>query len=275
MTPVSVPPPSLNLESMLGQVVSIAEETAVGICQIYRRDFKVNYKEDRSPLTEADLFAHETIKKGLIKITPELPLLSEESTDDISFARRSTWETYWLVDPLDGTREFVNRRDDFTINIALIHCHRPILGVVYVPVMQVCYMATLGGGARKLTASGDKHRIKVRDSANGSPVIAVSVSHTGATTEKFLSKIGNYSLVRGGSLLKCCLIAEGKVDFYPRFGKTGEWDTAAGQCILEEAGGALTDFSGEPLRYNTGHSLINPPFVACGPGAPDWRAHMG
>ena len=270
--PVSLPP-SLDLEAMLEHAVAVAEKAAVGVCRIYRRDFTVDYKDDKSPLTEADLFAHEVIKEGLARITPQLPILSEES-EDISFEERKTWETYWLVDPLDGTREFVKKRDDFTVNIALIHRHRAVLGVVYVPVAQTCYMAVSGKGARKRTAEGDEHTIRVRDDARGEPVIAVSVSHTGATTEKFLGEIGEHSLMRRGSLLKCCLIAEGKADFYPRFGKTGEWDTSAGQCILEEAGGALTDFSGAPLRYNTRQSLINPPFVACGPAAPNWREAM-
>ena len=267
-------PPSLDLETLLGHVVAIAEKAAVGVCRIYRRNFTVDYKDDKSPLTEADLFAHEMIQERLTQITPQLPILSEES-GDISFEERATWETYWLVDPLDGTREFINKRDDFTVNIALIHRHRSVLGVVYVPVMQTCYMATFGKGARKRTAEGEEHTIRARDSArDDGPVIAVSISHTGATTEKFLGEIGRHSLVRRGSLLKCCLIAEGNADFYPRFGKTGEWDTAAGQCILEESGGALTDFSGAPLRYNTRQSLINPPFVACGPAAPDWQEAM-
>ena len=266
-------PPLLDLEAMLGHVLPLAETAAVGIRRIYRRNFKVDYKEDKSPLTEADLFAHETIQRGLTQTTPQLPILSEESAD-ISFTQRSTWETYWLVDPLDGTREFINKRDDFTVNIALIHRHRTILGVVYVPMTQVCYMATLGGGARKRTAEGNVTTIRARDNAQGVPKIAVSASYTGGTTERFLHRIGKHKLVRRGSLLKCCLIAEGKVDFYPRFGKTGEWDTAAGQCILEEAGGTLTDLSGTPLRYNTKQSLINPPFVACGPAAPDWQAHI-
>ena len=264
---------SLDLKAVLDRVVAIAEETAVGVCQIYQRDFQVEYKDDQSPLTEADLFAHETIQNELIQIEPRLPMLSEESRD-IDFAQRKTWETYWLVDPLDGTREFVNKRDDFTINIALIHQQQPVLGVVYVPVIQSCYMATLGSGARKRTADGSEKTICVRDNAQGDPVIAVSISYADARTEEFLRKVGNHRLIRRGSLIKCCLIAEGKVDFYPRFGKTGEWDTAAGQCVLEEAGGALTDFNGKPLRYNTKESLINPPFVAYGPAAPDWRAHV-
>ncbi len=262
-----------DLEALLALVVGVAEEAAVGVCRIYRRDFQVEYKEDQSPLTEADLFAHETIKKGLARIEPRLPLLSEESAD-IAFSQRGKWESYWLVDPLDGTREFVKKNDDFTINVALIHRQCPILGVVYVPVMRACYMATTGGGARKRAADGSQQVIRTRDAAQDGPVIAVSSSHADADTEAFLGKIGSHHLVRRGSLLKCCLIAEGEVDFYPRFGNTCEWDTAAGQCVLEEAGGSLTDFSGNPLRYNTKDSLINPPFVAFGPAAPDWRALM-
>ena len=262
-----------DLEALLPRVVAIAEKAAAGVCRIYERGFKVEYKDDHSPLTEADLFAHEMIRDGLAQIEPRLPLLSEESVG-IAFSERSTWESYWLVDPLDGTREFVNKRDDFTINIALIHQHRSVLGVVYVPVVQACYMAVMGGGACKREADGAEQAIQVRHDAQGEPVVVVSFSHTGKMTQAFLEKIGRHRLLRRGSLIKCCLIAEGKADFYPRFGDTCEWDTAAGQCILEEAGGSLTDFSGHPLRYNTKDSLINPPFVASSPAAPDWRAHI-
>ena len=261
----------LDLKALLPHVVEIAEEAGVGISRIYERDFEVEYKDDHSPLTEADLFAHETIRRGLAQIEPRLPLLSEESTD-IPFSERGDWESYWLVDPLDGTREFVKRRDDFTVNIALIHRRQSVLGVVYVPVVKTCYTAVSGGGAYKRMAGGAECAIHVRTDAQDEPVIAVSFSHTGKTTAAFLEKIGPHRLVRRGSLLKCCLIAEGEIDLYPRFGDTCEWDTAAGQCILEEAGGALTDFSGNPLRYNTKDSLINPSFVAAGPAAPDWRA---
>ncbi len=272
MKAVSAPAP-FDLEALLADVIAVAAEAAAGVCRIYRRGFQVEYKEDRSPVTEADLFAHETIQHGLARIEPRLPLLSEESAD-VAFSRRSTWESYWLVDPLDGTREFVNKRDDFTVNIALIHRQRPVLGVVYVPVARECYMATVGGGARKRAADGSQCTIRARHNTRDDPVIAVSVSHADTATEAFLDNIGRHRLVRRGSLLKCCLIAEGEVDLYPRFGNTCEWDTAAGQCVLEEAGGTLTDFSGKPLRYNTKDSLINPPFVACGPAAPDWRAHL-
>ncbi len=270
---MSSSPAPFDLEALLARVVEIAEEAGAGIRRIYRRDFQVEYKDDRSPLTEADLFSHRTISRELARLEPSLPILSEESAD-VAFSERRAWERYWLVDPLDGTREFVNRRDDFTVNVALIHRQRPVLGVVYVPVEESCYMATLGSGARKREKDGCERIIRARNDAQGEPVIAVSTSHAGADTEAFLGKIGRHHLVRRGSLIKCCLIAEGKADFYPRFGKTCEWDTAAGQCILEEAGGALTDFSGKPLLYNTKESLINPPFVACGPAAPDWSTHV-
>lgn len=262
-----------DLEALLASVAAVAEEAAAGILRIYRRDFQVEYKDDKSPLTEADLFSHRVISEGLARLKPSLPVLSEESAA-VAFSERRAWDDYWLVDPLDGTREFVNRRDDFTVNVALVHRQRPVLGVVHVPVEGSCYMATLDGGARKREKDGSERVIRAREDAQGEPVVAVSVSHAGAATEAFLGKIGRHRLVRRGSLIKCCLIAEGKADFYPRFGKTCEWDTAAGQCILEEAGGALTDFSGKPLRYNTKESLINPPFAACGPAAPDWRVHV-
>ena len=264
---------TLDLEALLTPVVGIAEEAGAGILDIYRRGFEVKYKADDTPLTEADIFAHETIQRGLSRLEPRLPILSEESTD-VPFSERREWRIYWLVDPLDGTREFANKRDDFTVNIALIRDRRPILGVVYVPVERTCYTATAQGGAHKRENDGSEHGIRVRDDAGGEPVVAVSSSHGNAATRKFLEKIGRHRLMRRGSLLKCCLIAEGKADFYPRFGKTCEWDTAAGQCLLEEAGGSLTDLSGNPLRYNTKESLLNPFFMACGPAAPDWQAHV-
>ena len=258
-------------EALLARAVVIVEEAAAGICRIYRRGFRTSYKSDRSPLTEADLFAHRTIAEGLARVEPRLPLLSEEDAD-IAFSERRAWESYWLVDPLDGTREFVKKRDDFTVNVALIHRQRPVLGIVHVPVAGTCYAATAGGGARKRAPDGSEQMLRARGSPRDLPVIAVSFSHADAATEAFLRKLGRHRLVRRGSMLKCCLIAEGEVDLYPRFGNTCEWDTAAGQCILEEAGGALTDFSGNPLRYNTRESLLNPPFIARGAAAPDWRA---
>ena len=175
-----------------------------------------------------------------------------------------------MVDPLDGTREFINRRDDFTVNIALIHKNRSILGMVYLPVEDVCYGAFAGGGAWKFEGNS-KQAIWAREnlSQDGKPSVAVSFSHAGKETQATLDLIGEYTLVRRGSMVKCCLIAEGQVDLYPRLGNTCEWDTAAGQCILEEAGGWLVDLSEQPFLYNTRDSIINPPFIAYAPSVKD------
>ena len=256
--------PINNPQVWLPELREIATVAGNKICEIYKKEFEVKYKSDQSPVTAADLLSHEYITERLEKLTPDLPILSEES-GEITFLERQSWESYWLIDPLDGTREFINKRDDFTINIALIHQHRPILGVVHIPVINECYTASVGNGAYKYLANGSKKKLQVRERLTNEVVAAVSFSHAGGKTQNFLDEIGKHQLLRRGSMVKCCLIAEGKADIYPRLGSTCEWDTAAGQCILEESGGRLTDWQGEPLRYNTKDSIINPHFVAYAP----------
>ena len=260
-----------DLSELLSQVRQLSTTAAAAILEIYQRhDFAVDYKTDKTPVTVADYQSHAIIKDGLARLTPQLPLLSEESAD-VAYEQRQQWESYWLVDPLDGTREFINKRDDFTINIALIHQGKAILGLVAVPTRQSYYSAASCLGAYKHAAHQPRQRLHARRGTIDQPVITVSRSHSGEKTAAFLKRFGRHRLLRRGSAIKYCLIAEGQADLYPRFGKTGEWDTAAGQCVLEEAGGFLTDFQRRPLRYNSKASLINPPFVAYSPAGDGWQ----
>lgn len=264
-------------DQLLEKVTAIAEEAGRRILAIYETDFAVARKDDRSPLTEADLAAHRAISAGLAAIEPGLPILSEESGRTPP-EERLAWERYWLVDPLDGTREFVKRNGEFTVNIALIEAHRPALGVVYVPVSGLCYQAARALGAYKREPGGRPARIRVRRLPHGTITIAGSRSHRDARTQRFIERLGEAAgrveLISIGSSLKTCLVAEGRADVYPRFGETSEWDTAAAQCVVEEAGGHLTDTALAPLRYNTRESLLNPPFLAFGDDSVEWRRYL-
>ncbi len=260
-------------ETLLEKVMAIAEEAGRRILEIYETDFAVERKDDRSPLTEADLAAHGAITAGLAAIEPGLPILSEESVQTPP-EERLGWTRYWLVDPLDGTREFVKRNGEFTVNIALIEDHCPVLGVVYVPVTGVCYFAGRGLGAYKREPGRAPVRIRARSLPQGTITVAGSRSHRDPKTQRFIDKLGDVELISIGSSLKTCLVAEGRADVYPRFGETSEWDTAAAQCVVEEAGGHLTDIALRPLRYNTGESVINPPFLVFGDGSVDWQRYL-
>jgi 3'(2'), 5'-bisphosphate nucleotidase len=260
---------------LLPAVNELAKVAGARILEIYEaEDFGVEKKDDQSPLTLADMAAHNTIVAGLKKITPELPILSEESAS-IPFAERAQWTRYWLVDPLDGTREFIKRNGEFTVNIALIDNQKPILGVVYVPVTQVCYFASESEGAFKSTPAESPHAITVRPCPSDRLTIAGSRSHADEHLKKFMSIMDKeVELISIGSALKTCLVAEGKVDVYPRFGPTSEWDTAAAQCVVEQAGGFLTDVDLQPLRYNTKESLLNPYFFVYGDANQDWAQYL-
>lgn len=260
-------------QALLQSVCSLAAEAAQQILKVYDTDFAVEHKDDRSPLTEADMAAHQTIVRGLKKLTPDIPILSEESTE-IAYSTRRQWRQYWLVDPLDGTREFVKRNGEFTVNIALITDHETVLGVVYVPVTRHCYFAARGHGAFKSTPGQDTVAIHTRPTRPDSLAIAGSRSHASPRFQHFLEQLDSAEIVTVGSSLKSCLIAEGRVDLYPRFGPTSEWDTAAAQCVVEEAGGMVTDLKLEPLRYNTKDSLINPSFLVIGDPSYDWAPYL-
>ena len=260
----------------LEQIVAIARAAGDRILDVYRRDFRVDSKADGSPLTEADTAANHLIAVQLAALNPPRPLLSEEEKQ-VGYSERANWHRYWLVDPLDGTREFTNRNGEFTVNIALIEFRRPVLGVVHVPVSGVTYLACKGLGAFRQEADGTRHKIHVRVYDGGRATVVASRSHPGPELGKFLARLkvreGEYDTASLGSSLKICLVAEGRADVYPRLGPTSEWDTAAAQCVLEVAGGRLTNPDGEPLIYNK-ESLLNPWFLASGGGAYDWTSVM-
>lgn len=258
---------------LLPAVRDIAHQAALKILAVYDTDFAIEHKDDRSPLTEADMAAHQTIVNGLKSLTPDIPILSEES-GEIDFATRKHWQLYWLVDPLDGTREFIKRNGEFTVNIALVSGHDVILGVVYVPVTGVCYFAARGHGAFKTAPDCEPQAIHTRPAQPDNLAVAGSRSHGSERFQEFLQQLGDVEIVTIGSSLKHCMVAEGHVDAYPRFGPTSEWDTAAAQCVVEEAGGIVTDLKLQPLRYNTKDSLLNPSFVVIGDPEFDWTPYL-
>ena len=260
--------PCVHLEA----VREIAHEAGRRILDVYERGFTVEHKEDRSPLTEADRAAHEIITSQLQALTPDIPVLSEESAA-VDYATRAGWKRFWLVDPLDGTKEFINRNGEFTVNIALIEGNRPVLGVVYVPVPALTYYACAGQGAHKQKGECAIQPVRVRRFDGGKPMVVASRSHAGPETEAFLRNIGEHDVVSMGSALKLCLVAEGTADVYPRLGPTMEWDTAAAQCVVEAAGGRVTDLNRQPLVYNK-PSLLNPWFLASAAGDYDWYRHL-
>lgn len=261
------------MNKLMQDVASIALDAGKAIMAVYQNEIKVSRKEDDSPLTQADLAAHDIILTGLAALTPELPVISEESSA-IPFEKRQTWGRYWLVDPLDGTREFIKRNGEFTVNIALIEQHEPVLGVVYAPAMDLLFFATKGEGAFRQLGRNASQAIHARKFDPTQVTVAGSRSHAGARLLAFLSRIGPHMLISMGSSLKICLVAEGRADVYPRLGLTSEWDTAAAQCILEEAGGYLRGTNGQTLRYNTKDSLLNPEFFAVGAAPRDWSKYL-
>lgn len=262
-----------ELKALLEGSVKLAKEAGERIMTIYDRDFSVVKKDDNSPVTEADMAAHAVIDDGLEDMAPDYPLLSEESAA-IPFEDRARWEYYWLVDPLDGTREFIKRNGEFTVNIALIHEHRAILGVVYAPALSLCYYGAQGLGAFKQDGDKPPVAIHVQSRHRDKVVVAGSRSHRGESLDRFLTNLGEHELLSMGSALKSCLVAEGAADIYPRLGPTSEWDTAAAQCIVEEAGGSLTDMQMQTLLYNTKESLLNPHFFVFGDNSVDWSQYL-
>lgn len=253
----------------LEPVIALTKEAGRRIMEIYGSDFRVAAKEDLSPLTAADLASHHCLVEGLEKLWPLHPILSEESKA-IAFEQRSQWETFWLIDPLDGTKEFIKRNGEFTVNVALIHRHQPVLGVVYAPARNLCYFASEGCGAFRQVEDAEPESIRVTPSAPATVRIVASRSHGGVALELYLSRLGEHVRVSIGSSLKLCLVAEGSADLYPRIGLTSEWDTAAAHCVVTEAGGAVANLSGQPLIYNAKESILNPYFLVYGDKARDW-----
>jgi len=253
---------------LLLDVCNVAIEAGNEILNFYNNDIEVVNKEDLSPLTKADLASNKIILESLTKLNSNIPILSEESLVDWSI--RKNWKKYWLVDPLDGTKEFIKKNGEFTVNIALIEDNNPILGVVYVPAKSLLYLAEKNKGSFK-TNTKDKlenfegiQKILVSSQTNRPRVIG-SRSHSNATFDNWVKeKFPNADIVQAGSSLKFCLIAEGEADIYPRFGPTSEWDIAAGHMIVNEAGGKIRTFQNDSIKYNTKENIINPEFYAIG-----------
>lgn len=248
------------------KVIAIARQAGALIMAVYQQDFAVQNKADNSPVTEADLQAHDCIVAALCALTPDLPVLSEESPA-AEITRRMSWVRYWLVDPLDGTREFIKKNGEFTVNIALIDNGVPVLGVVYAPVLDIAWWGQQGLGAFKVLGAHPAQSIHVAPvpSAGQRWRIVGSRSHSTPELEAFIQRLPGAEMVPVGSSIKLCLIAEGKADLYPKLGPTGEWDTAAGQAVVEAAGGQVLVWPAlTPLRYNQRpDTLINPDFMVC------------
>ena len=251
-------------------VIALAREAAHRILAVYETCFDVEHKADASPLTQADIASHECIVAGLERLTPDIPILSEESAEDVPGLVRRQWQRLWLVDPLDGTREFVKRNGEFTVNIALIEDGVATFGVIQQPVTGALWWGAPGQGAYKREGDADV-ALHCRQPATAPLRVAASRSHRDARTEALMQRIGDTEAIAQGSSLKFCRIAEGAMDVYPRFGPTSEWDTGAGQAIVEAAGGVVVDPRGRPLRYNQRDTILNGDFIALGdPGLP-WR----
>lgn len=264
----------IRLKELVNPVCEIAKQAGAEIMKIYAEGFEIEEKKDHSPLTTADLASHTLIIEKLEKLTPDIPILSEESVS-ISFAERSSWENYWLIDPLDGTREFIKRNGEFTVNISLVTEHSSSLGVVYIPVKDICYSASRNQGAYKQENNQAVQKIKARSSSpSKKPTICGSRSHAGKSLQELQDKIREFDLISMGSSIKMCLVAEGVADIYPRFGPTSEWDTAAAHCVVNEAGGVIIDMNLETLQYNTKDSLLNPSFLAVGDMNKQWTEFL-
>lgn len=258
-----------HYQPLLEPVRALAEAAGQAILEIYRTDFGVEQKDDQSPLTAADLAAHRVISEGLKQLTPDWPILSEESRH-APFTERAQWSRFWLVDPLDGTREFVKRNGEFSVNIALIEAGNPVLGVVHAPVLAWSAAGAVGAGASLVHANGDRQPLRVQP-ARAPLRLAGSRSHGDARLNAVLERLGEHELRPMGSALKFVLVAQGEADVYLRFGPTSEWDTAAGQCVLEQAGGRVLSLSGDPFTYNRRETLLNDDFIALGDQRLAWQ----
>ena len=261
----------MELSSLIEPVVALARDAGHAILEVYSTDFDVQEKEDASPLTQADLAAHRRISAGLKSLTPDIPIISEESGLP-EFSERQRWHRYWIVDPLDGTKEFVNRNGEFTVNIALIEDHRPVLGVVHVPVQAKTYVGCEGVGAERRQDDAEPVSIRVAESSAEPVRIVGSRSHRGASLDRFLERVGDHDMVPMGSSLKFCVVAEGGADVYPRLGPTSEWDTAAAQAVVEQAGGQVVTLDGKPMKYNAKADILNPHFLVIGATDRNWLA---
>lgn len=262
------------LQELLPACEQIAFQAGEAIMQVYQSDFAVAHKEDKSPVTEADLAADKVIETGLKAFSTGWPILSEESAK-IPFETRREWPTYWLIDPLDGTREFVKRNGEFTVNIALVHEHEVVLGAVHAPESGKTWSAARGLGASYFSAEPSSRKsIRAAELDMENLTIMTSRSHGSKKLQAFIKEINPMKAIPSGSSIKLCMVAAGQADLYARLGLTSEWDTAAAQCVVEEAGGHLTDTQMKPLRYNTKDSLLNPEFFVFGKTNKDWSVYL-
>jgi 3'(2'), 5'-bisphosphate nucleotidase len=249
-----------DLHALGEALMPIVARAGAAIMRIYDSDFTVQRKQDNSPLTQADLESQRVIVEGLMQLTPDIPVLAEESAQ-APWSERQAWRELWVVDPLDGTREFVKRNGEFTVNIALVREHEPVLGIVAAPAQGLLYWGASGIGA--FSHHNGAAQIPIHVVPPRSPLRVVgSRSHLSAETAGYLRRLAPHVMTGMGSSLKFCRVAEGKAELYARFGPTSEWDTAAGQALLEAAGGHVTRLDGHRLRYNCRESIINGDFLA-------------
>lgn len=251
-----------TFDKLTPQLIALTQKTGAAIMSFYKSDIKVEVKPDQTPLTIADQTAHTLIVEGLSKLTPDIPIVSEES-NTVDFSQRCKWDEYWLIDPLDGTQDFLEQTGEFCICIAYIKQNQPIFGIIYAPQTRTHYYTTDRGAAYKLKNSQAK---RITTNPQHAP-LRVVIGHHSLRNEQLKSHLKQrqkYEIFQLGSALKFCLIAEGKYDYYPRFGPCSEWDTAAGVCILRKAGGKVVDENGKTLRYNCHTGLTSSVFFASG-----------
>ena len=258
----------IEKNNLLLKVCNIAIKAGEEILKYYTEDIHITHKDDSSPLTKADLASNKIIMNALQQLDSTIPILSEESL--VEWKERKNWTKYWLVDPLDGTKEFIKQNGEFTVNIALIENNKPILGVIFTPVKFDLYFAQKNYGSYKINSSSQlinlQEAVKIFV-ANQSSIkrIIGSRSHSNQTFDSWVNQnFPNSEIVQAGSSLKFCLIAEGAADIYPRFGPTSEWDIAAGHIIVKEAGGSVSTFENIEINYNQKEDLLNPQFYAIG-----------
>jgi 3'(2'), 5'-bisphosphate nucleotidase len=266
----------MSTVDLMQPVIDLVQRAGTAILPYWRSDVAVQEKADASPVTAADLAAHHLLAEGLTALAPDIPVLSEEACD-LALAERAGWTRWWLVDPLDGTKEFIAGSEEFTVNVALIERGRVVFGVVGVPASERCYYGGVGLGAWRVAPQTAPQPLSVRLAPQSAFTVVASRRHSSPAQERLLaglkSSFGDLQLASVGSSLKFCLLAEGEADCYPRLAPTSQWDTAAAQGVLEGAGGEVLDLQGHTLRYDARESFLNPSFLAL-PSAAAWRATL-
>jgi 3'(2'), 5'-bisphosphate nucleotidase len=261
----------MNMNFELESLVQIIREAGDAVFAVYQNQHTHTLKKDLSPLTEADTASNRILLEGLSRVAPRIPVMSEEG-EEIPYNERKNWDYYFLIDPLDGTKEFIEKRPEFTVNIALIHQNSPILGLIHLPTNGLTYVAERGAGAYKI--NGKRVRLPLNQNYEARVNVIMSRRDSSEELKHILSELPQFEVQNMGSSLKFCLVAEGVSDFYPRMKPSMEWDTAAGAVIVEESGGAVFELSGKPIAYNR-ENLLNPPFYVLSKLFPekvrDWR----